>query len=213
MSVQTYARVAGICFLLTLIAGGFGEAYVPSAIIVARNAAATTNNVLAHEALFRVGFAAYLIEALCDVALALLMYALLKPVQKDLSLLAAFFGLVGTAIYAVGEVVFFSLLVPNESHALAQITFGYTGNISMLFYGAASFLRGYLIYRSTYLPRFLGVLLIIAAVGFIAKTFLFVLAPRYASDFLLMPMFIALLALIGWFLVKGVDVAKWEATV
>ena len=202
-----------MCFLLSIVAGGFGEGYVPSKIIATGDAAATTNNVLAHENLFRAGFAAYLIEALCDITLALVLYALLRPVQKDLSLLAAFFGLVGTAIYAIGEVSLFSILVRNESHMLAQVLFGYAANVSMLFYGVASLLRGYLIYRSAYLPRFLGVLLIIAAVGFVAMTFVFVLAPRYASNFLLLPMFVAMIAITAWFLVKGVDVAKWEAKV
>ena len=211
MTVQTYARIAGLCFLLSLFAGGFGEGYVPAKTIVAKNAAATTDNILRHETIFRVGFAAYLVEALCDVALALLLYALLRPVHKDLSLLAAFFGVVGTAIYAVGEVAFFSMLVRNEGNLFAQLLFGYAANISMMFYGIASVLRGYLIYRSTYFPKWLGVLLMLAGCGFFTKTFLFVLTPQYTSEFLLAPMFVALIGMTLWFLVKGVDVPKWEA--
>ena len=101
VSGQTYARAAGILFLVTLFAGFFGESYVPSHFIVSGDAAATARNLTASPGLFRLGFAAYLIEATCDICLALVFYALLKPVQKDLALLAAFFGILSTALYAV----------------------------------------------------------------------------------------------------------------
>jgi hypothetical protein len=100
-SVQTYARIAGVLFLLSIVAGGFGEAYVPAKIIVSGDATATANNIHALGSLFRWGFAIYLIEAMCDIALALIFYALLRPVQKYLSLLAAFFGILSTALFAV----------------------------------------------------------------------------------------------------------------
>ena len=81
----------------------------------------------------------------------------------------------------------------------------------MVFYGVASMIRGYLIFRSGYLPRFLGVLLAFAGLGFVTRNFALVLAPAYASDLLLLPMSIAALSLTVWFLAKGIDVAKWEA--
>jgi hypothetical protein len=81
----------------------------------------------------------------------------------------------------------------------------------MVFYGVAAALRAYLIYRSGYLPRFLGVLLALAGLGFIINNFILVLAPAYTSGFLLIPVSIAVLSLTLWLLVKGVDVAKWEA--
>lgn len=210
MPVQRYARIAGICFLLSILAGGFGEGYVPPRIIVAGNAGATTSAIAQHETLFRLGFAAYLIEALCDVAIALLLYALLRPVQNDVALLSAFFGLVATAVYALGEVALFTMVSKNGSNVFAQLYFAYAANVSLVFYGTASLLRGYLMYRSTYFPRFLGALLMIAGCSFVATTFLYVLAPRYASGLLLVPMFLALMAMTVWFLVKGVDVSKWE---
>ena len=73
-SVQTYARIAGILFLLSLVAGGFGEAYVPSKLIVSSNATATAQNIKAFESLFRMGFAGYLVESVCDTALSLILY-------------------------------------------------------------------------------------------------------------------------------------------
>ena len=91
-AVPTYARLAGVLFLLTIAAGGFGEFYVPSQLVVPADATATANNIVASESLFRLGFASYLVEAMCDIALALIFYVLLKPVRRDLALLAAFLG-------------------------------------------------------------------------------------------------------------------------
>src|SRR5229473_5355642 len=111
MDVQRYARIAGVLFLFSLVAGGFGEAYVPSKLIVSGDAAATVANLRNFDFLYRLGFAAFLIESLCDIALALILYALLKPVNKYLSLLAAFFGLIGTALFAFAELFYFAPLL------------------------------------------------------------------------------------------------------
>ncbi|HLL75098.1 MAG TPA: DUF4386 domain-containing protein [Pyrinomonadaceae bacterium] len=225
-SVQKYARVAGVLFLLSIAAGFFGEVYVPSKLIVSADAAATARNITTNNSLFRLGFAIYLVEALCDTALALILYVLLKPVVKSLALLSAFFGLISTALYAVAELFYFaaSLIVggadylktfsPDQLNTLALLSlkvFGHGAGIFMVFYGVASVLRGYLIFRSGFLPRFLGVLLMLAGLGFITKNFALVLAPAYASDVLLLPMFLAVVSLTVWLLVRGVDVPKWEA--
>jgi hypothetical protein len=224
-SVQVYARVAGALFLLSMLAGGFGEAYVPSRIIVSSDAAATARNLIASEFLFRIGFAGYLLEALCDVALAWVMYVLLRPVHRDIALLAAFFGLVATALFGFAEMTYFSTSLvlrdadylktfsQEQRNTLALLslkTYGLGGGIFMAFYGVASLLRGYLIFRSGYLPKFLGLLLMLAGLGFVARNFLLVLAPEYASGMLLLPVLFAVVSLSLWFLVKGVDVRKWE---
>lgn len=82
----------------------------------------------------------------------------------------------------------------------------------MAFYGTAMLIRGYLIYRSAYLPKFLGVLLALGGAGFVAKNFTMVLAPHFPSDYFLMFMPLAALSLLFWFLVKGVDESKLPAT-
>jgi hypothetical protein len=225
-SIQTWARVAGVLFLLTIVAGGFGEFYVPSRLIVSGDAAATAKNIHDSGWLFRLGFASYLVEAVCDIALSLILYVLLRPVRKDLALLAAFFGLVSTALFAVAELFYFaaSLILggagylktfsPDQLNTLALLSlklYGYGGGIFMVFYGVASILRGYLIFRSGYLPKFLGFLLALAGLGFVTRNFALVLAPAYAFDGLLLPMTIAAVSMTVWFLARGVDVAKWEA--
>jgi hypothetical protein len=227
-SVQTYARIAGALFLLSMIAGGLGEFYIPTKLIVSADATATAANIVASNSLFRLGFATYLVEAVCDIALSLVMYVLLRPVRKDLALLAAFFGLVSTAVFAVAELFYFApafilgnadylkTFSPDQLNSLALLSlkfYGYGGGLFMVFYGIATLLRGYLIFKSSYLPKALGILLVLAGLGFITHNFALVLAPAYASDILLLPMFLAGLSLTFWFLVKGVDVQKWEAKV
>src|SRR5436305_6410185 len=105
--IQRYAKTAGVLLLVTIAAGYFGELYVPSKL-VSREAATTAANITAHEVLFRFGFAAYLVEACCDIALALHFHALLMPVNKYLALLSAFFGLVSTATFALTQLLYFA---------------------------------------------------------------------------------------------------------
>ena len=225
-SIQTYARAAGVLFLLSIIGGAFGEFYVPSKLIVSGDATATAHNIVTMNSMFRLGFAGYLLEAICDISLTLVFYVLLKPVNRNIALLAAFFGLVATSVFAGGELFFFgsSLILsgtdfmktftPDQINSLAMLSlkfYGLCAGIFMAFYGIGAVIRGYLMYRSGFLPRFLGALFMLAGVGFIARNFVLVLAPAYESDFFLAPMPIAGVALTVWMLVKGVDVKKWQA--
>src|SRR6185369_15201353 len=110
MNVQRYTKVAGVLLLISIVAGGFGEGYAPSKLIVAGDAATTVANIKSFEFIYRLGFAAFLIESFSDITLALIFYALLKPVSKELSLLAAFFGLMATALFAVAELFYLAPL-------------------------------------------------------------------------------------------------------
>ena len=205
----------------------FGEAYVPSKLIVAADPTATAAN-LRNFVLYWLGFASFLIESLCDITLVLILYALLKPVSKELSLLAAFFGLTGTALFACAELFYFApplimggsgylkAFSPDQLNALVLLSlkfYGYGGMIFTAYYGMAWIVRSYLMFRSSYLPKFLGVLMAIGGIGFVVRNFLLILAPAYASDVLLMLMFPGVLIMTVWLLVKGVDVPKWNARV
>lgn len=226
--VQSYAKLAGVLLLLSIIAGGLGEFYIPSTLIVARDAAATAGNIAQHNFLFRLGFAAYLLEAVCDITLAWVMYILLRPVRRDLALLSVLFGVLSTATFAGTELFYFSAtfilggadylktFTPAQLESLALLSlkfYGVGAGIFMAFYGIASTIRGYLIYRSDYFPRFLGVLVMIAGVGFILKTFALVLTPSFPSDVFTLGMPVAGVALTVWMLTKGVDAEKWNARV
>ena len=226
MNVQRYARIAGVLFLVSMVAGGFGEAYVPSKLIAGADAVTTAANIKNFDFLYRLGFASFLIESLCDITLVLILYALLKPVNKHLALLAAFFGLVGTALFAFAELFYFAPLLilggsdylktfaPDQLNALVLLSmkfYGYAGMIFTAYYGMSWIVRAYLIWNSGYLPKFLSVLMAIGGIGFVVRNFALILAPSYASDVLLMLMFPGGLVMTGWLLVKGVDVGKWNA--
>src|SRR5439155_14058540 len=228
MNVQRYARIAGALFLVSLVAGGFGEAYVPSKIIVSGDAAATAAKITNFGFLYRLGFAAFMTESLCDITLVLIMYALLKPVSRELSLLAAFIGLVGTALFAFAELFYFAppLIIggagylktfsPDQLNSLALLSlkfYGYAGMIFTAYYGMSWIIRACLIFRSGYLPKFLGVLMAIGGLGFVVRNFFLILAPAYAPGGLLLLMFPGGLLLTAWLLLKGVDIQKWNAKV
>jgi len=222
-SVQRYARVGGILILVSFVAGVFGEVYVPSVVTASIGGIAAAHNVSSHVALLRMGFAGYLVEALCDVSLTLVLYVLLRPVHRNLALLAAFFRLVSTAIFGASEFFYLATLLATggsehlktfstaQVNKLAQFSldlYGY-GSSAPVFYGAAAIVVGYLLYRSGFLPRFLGLLWVLGGLGQLMNTFALVLAPAYASFWQMLPLLFAMMALALWFLVRGVDTAKW----
>lgn len=226
-TAQIYARIAGLLVLISLVAGGFGEAYVPAALVVHRDAGATATNIVSSESLFRLGFSAYLVEALCDTGLTCLFYLLLRGVRKDLMLLAAFFRLIGTAVFATAEGFYFAMLAvagnadllkafsAEQRHDLAMLSLTFSGHgqsLATLFYGAGSILLGYLMYRSDFIPRFVGMVFAASGLGFVVKAVTWVLAPAYSSSLLLLPVGAAALILGLWLLVKGIDTAAWEKT-
>lgn len=224
ISVKTYSRTVGIFLILTMLGGWFGEVQIPSRFLTG-NAATTAHQLRHNEGLFRLGFAAYLVEAFSDLVLAWLFYVLLKPVDRNLALLSAFFGLVSMSLFAVTKMFYFSAPVflegsryltgfsPEQHDGLATVFLSLYGRLSglfMLFYGTAWIIRGYLTFKSGYLPRVLGALMVAAGVGFFAKNMTKVLVPAYSLDILLAPMFLNVVALAIWMLVKGVDRDKWN---
>jgi hypothetical protein len=220
------AAIAGILVLISILAGGFAEVYVPGKLLVAGDPLATATNVAASPLLFRLSFLVYLIEAVCDITLTLIFYVLLRPVNPTLALLAAFFGIVSTATFATGELFYFMASVPilddavHKHLATDQITlftyaslvlYGYGGTVFMVFYGIATGLRGYLFYRAPYFPKWLGALLMLAGAAFIIKNVIAVALPHYDSDLLLAPMFVAMIALDLSLLFKS-DYSSWRDT-
>ncbi|HEV7504222.1 MAG TPA: DUF4386 domain-containing protein [Thermoanaerobaculia bacterium] len=228
-SPQTYARIGGLLYLFIIVAALFAEAFVRGTLIVQGDPAATATRILASETLFRAGLAGEMLTCACDVALAMILYVLLKPVSRNLAMLAAFFRLTFVAIYSVAKLFEIAALValggtgtlkaftPPQLHDLAYLllrvhSLGY--GASLLFFGFCCILFGHLIYRSGYLPRTLGVLLIIGGWGYILFSLAQMLAPAFAArvlfPWLMLPAFPAELGLCLWLLVKGVDLPKWR---
>ena len=224
--VKTYCRAAGLFLILTMFGGWIGEVQIPSQFITG-DAATTAARLRLDEQLFRLGFAAYLIEAFSDLVLAWLFYVLLRPVHRDLAMLSAFFGIVSMVLFAVTKMFYFSAPLflkskylsafsPDQIDGLSGAFISLYGGLSglfMLFYGTAWIIRGFLTFKSGYLPRYLGALMAIAGMGFFAKNLTKLLAPAYSSDLLLAPMFVNVIVLALWMLAKGVDQAKWDQAV
>ena len=225
-SVQAYARLGGILFLLSVLGGGFGEAIAPSLITVSGDATATAHHIVASNTLFRLGFAAYSVEALCDVGLAVVFYLLLRPVSVALAWFFVLFHLMATATFAFGEVFYFApafvlgsdsylkSFTPEQLSTLALLSlnlYGFAASFSQVFYGVASVLLGYLMYRSGYLPRAIGAVWIVAGIFFAISTYAEILAPTYDSPFFRLPTLLGVFLLGGWLLARGVNVPKWQA--
>lgn len=217
-TLQRYARAAGVAMLLSIVFGFLGEMYLPGRIIVSGDAAATAANVRGNPMLFRLTFASYLVEGICDVALSVFFYILLKPVNRNLALLSAFFGIVSTVTFAVAQSSFFAAsLILRETggmtaftleqrEALAFLGVRIAGMIAWLFlcmYGIASMIRGYLIARSGYLPWIIGILLMIGGAGFFLRSITYILAPSLSTPLLLLPMALAGIPLMAWLLFRG----------
>lgn len=228
-AIQTYARIAGLLFVLSIVAGGFGEGYVPIQLIAANDAATTVANLKANDLLYRLSFATYLIEALCDVGIAVIFYILLKPVSRGLAMFTVFIGLLSTALYAVCEIFYFGLpqLLLRDSEYLKSFTpeqintlillsiklFNYGAGMFLVFYGTGWIIRGWLMILSGYLPKVLGLLMIVGGLGFVASTLTQVLAPQLNTPYMLFAMAPGGILLGLWLLIRGVNVAKWQAKV
>ncbi len=224
LSPQAYARIGGTLYLIIIAAGLFGELFVRGQLVVPGDATATLDNIKSSELLWRLGIAANLFHLACSVALALILYVLLRPVSRELALLAVLFNLVAITLEAVsklfllpalfvsGSATYLQAFAPEQLHALAYLsnrshTYGF--NISLIFFGFECVLLGYLIFKSQYLPKVLGVLMTIAGVSYLVNSFALLLAPKVVNIAVLVPAFIAELSLALWLTVKGVDVQKW----
>jgi hypothetical protein len=217
------ARIAGFCWLMTILTSTFAM-FVGLRLVVSGDAGATAANLLEHEALFRSGTTAILISTACYVAVTLLVYELLKPVNRTVSLLAAFFSLLGCAVGAVGclfDLMPFVLLrggqylrvfTVDQLQALAlvflKVRIQANDNIGLVFFGLHCLLIGYLILRSTFLPRSVGALMVVAGLGWL--TFLSPPIARSLSPYIMLPGALGELSLTLWLLVKGVNVQRWE---
>jgi Domain of unknown function (DUF4386) len=221
-SPRPRARITGVVYLLYFLTAVFAEFFMRG-LVVSGDAAATANNMLAHQPLFRLGLATGLIATACYVAVTALFYDLFKPVNRSLSLLAAFFSLVGCAILAFASVFriaplvvlgggqYLSVFKVEQLRALASLfleLYGQGVNICFVFFGVYCLLIGYLIFRSVFLPRILGVLMAFAGLGWL--TFLSPTLANYLSPYIQVLGVLAEGSLMLWLLVMGVNVAKWE---
>jgi hypothetical protein len=222
-SLRKTARIAGVLYLIIIVCAGFSEGYVRSNLIVPGDATATANNIVASEGLFRIGFVCDLIAFFSDAAVSILLYILLKPVSKTLSLIAASFRLLAhpaiasinllnhfAALLLLSGASYLTVFETDQLHALVLLflnahRYGYL--IGGAFFGLHCFVLGYLLFKSEYFPKILGVLLVFASLGYLIESFGNFLFPGYEEIFtwvVAVPAVIAELSLTFWLLIKGV---------
>jgi hypothetical protein len=226
-SPRQLARIAGALYLVNIVAGAFAIGVVP-AILVVPDMAATAHNIQAHELLYRLSLAAHVVVTVTNIPMALIFYELFKVVNRRLALLDVFFGLIATAVEAAGLLSQFttvillggrnyaSALPAPQLHALAYLP----GDLSTLdyaiygvFYGFDFICVAYLVLKSTFLPRAIGVLLAIDALNYLANGVTTMLAPGVAAHlgaWTGLPTIIAEGSLCLWLLLAGVDTGRWK---
>lgn len=226
ISPQKYARLAGFLYLIIIVGGAFAELGVRQRVFVANDPAATAANILAHEQLYRWGFAAQLIPLLCNMFLAILFYELLKIVNRRVAAAVVFCSLTGSAVEAASLLQHYEpLILLKRGAALgvdmplleAQVymTLGLQSigfSVALTFFGLVCIARGVLIVRSGFLPPFIGAFLVVEGICYLVNSFANFLAPALARQIfdLLLVSALAEVLLCLWLLIRGVNVARWE---
>jgi hypothetical protein len=226
-SPRQLARTAGALYLINIILGAFALGVVPALLIVP-DVATTVRNIAAHELLFRLGLAAHVVVAMTNIPMAVIFYELFKVVNRRLALLDMLISLVATAVeiatlpsqftplVLLGSSHYTSALPAAQLHALAYLPGDLSAtdySIYGVFYGFDFIVVGYLVYRSTFLPRAIGVLLAIDALNYLFGGFATMLAPGFVAHlgaWTGLPTIIAEGSLSLWLLVAGVDTGRWK---
>jgi len=227
-SPQRYARLAGVTYLAIILLGMFGELYVRNQLVVPGDASATARAIAASPELWRAGIVGDLLMHALDVPVILIFYVLLRPVSKNLALLATLFNLVQTAVLALnkinlllplfllGDGVFLKAFSAEQLHALSLVAINAHAHgfgIGLIFFGVACLVRGALIWRSGFWPKALGALIFVAGLSYLVNSFAMLLAPALAAALfpaVLVPAFVGELALCLWLIFRGVSTERWR---
>ncbi len=223
VSPRFLARMLFVLGFVEGVASVNGQLRIPGRLVVDANAAVTSANILANESLFRLGLALCLVAVVCNIARTALLYVLFRPVGRIAVLLTAFFSLIAIALQAGGSLVQLPVLIllksgrdfsglnADQINSIALLFLRWSGqafNLYLAFFGFCCILVGALVYRSTFLPKVLGVLEVAAGIGY--ATYFW---PPLANT--LFPYNLALglgeIALGLWFLIFGVNVGRWKA--
>ncbi len=223
-SIKTTARIAGFLYLLQIPLGVFGILYVPKALMVTGNMTTTAFNILANEFLFRLSIVSSILCALVTIATALYIYKVLKFVNENYAKWILLFALIAAPISMLNELNSIAVLLILKSHEFATFftpsqlqslvsifldlhKYGY--QIAGIFFGLWLLPMGYLVFKSTYIPKVIGVFLIITCLGYLIDFTTFFLYPNFGiiiSEYT----WAGEVLMVLWLLIKGVNVEKFD---
>ena len=225
MSGKALARTAGLILLLGFAVGAFATTYPQSVLFVTGDATATAANIVAGKSLFRFGVVCFLVSSLLNTAQIYYFYRLMRPASPGLVLLAVMFQVISTTGFAMSKVPYYSVLPilsgadylktfsPDQLNSLALLSLRVSHFNKVLFelhYGAGFMLFGYIMFRSSFLPKLVGILLAIGGASFMCMALVAVLDLQLASFPLKMSFMVTTTLVALWLLIKGVDEAKWQ---
>lgn len=223
-SPTTRGRIVAVLYLTVLAGGIVAQGSISDGLIVPLDATTTAANIVANKSLYRLGFAIFMIEMAAQIAAAVMFYDILKPVNKSVARLSLIMGLTASGIKIMARLFYYvpllllggasylSTLEPAQLETLSLLFIkinAHATSMAMIFFGFETVLRGWLVFKSEFLPRFLGVLSMVAGCSWL----LFLWPPLASRAFMGIILF-AVTGLIissGWLLVRGIDDAKWRA--
>lgn len=226
--IQTYARLAGLLYLVIIVIGVLGESVIRGKLVVAGDPEATASNIISSEWLWRLGIGGQDLLLVCAVALTLIWYVLLRPVNKHLAQAVVFFALVSLAVESVGALHLHAVLTPlsdsaylkavdpRQLHLIAYqsvVAHSHAFGLALIFFGVECLIVGYLMRKSGLFPKVLGLLMQLAGVCYLINSFAMILHPPLQDvlfPLILLPAFIGESAFCLYLLVKGVNVVEWE---
>ncbi len=228
-SARLRARISGALYVLCIGCGFFAEMFVRAKLVVYSDAAATAHNIAAAPGLYRAGFFADVSAMTLGVLSSVLLYTLLNAVSRGLALTVLVLDVISNAVSLSGSILLFAPLILLQgdgylsglsapqlsSLALLSIKlYESVYAISLGLFSGSCLLTGYLVFRSTFLPKTIGVLLALAGICYLLNAFV-VLMPKgfaeYLFPWIFLPILVGEAALAFWLLIAGVNSAKWDA--
>ena len=220
---STRGRITAALYLTVTACGIIAQVVIADRLIVYNDAAKTVANIVGNTTLYRLAFTIFMIEMAAQFAMTAMSYDLLKPVNRSVARMSAIFGFAGCGIKTMARLFFyvplillggasyFSTFAPAQLETLTLLFIGINSQgaaIGIVFFGFETILHGWLVFNSGFLPRFLGVISMIAGVGWL--TYLW--PPLGNQLFMLVVPFalLGVIAMIGWLFIRGVDDMKWS---
>lgn len=228
LTIQSFARIAGLLYLIVIVIGVLGEGLIRGTLVVSGDPEATARNITGAQALWRLGIAGQDLLLVCALGLTFTWYVLLRPVNRNLAMLAVFFALVSLAVESVSalhlhavlrplsDAAYLKAVAPQLLHLMAYqsvLAHAQAFGLALIFFGVECLIVGHLVRRSGFFPTTIGVLMQLAGACYLVNSFSMILSPSLQDllfPFILLPPFIAESAFCLYLLIKGVDLPAWE---